>query len=139
MLNNPLATTVIVALGLISLGGCGSPVNNRPITVDELAIEVKDTSREVAYTNKQAGFFYTETNAVHRNSWQGWNVMAKEMLEDYEIIDGEQVLRKAGVTKATVYPHQLARTYPSGTRETLTLLDSVDAIVVQVQNLKGGP
>ena len=138
MLIRLLDATAIVAVVLVSLTGCGSPSNNRPITVDELAIEVKDTSREIAYTNKQAGFFYTETNATHRNSWQGWNVMAKEILEDYEIIDGEQVLRKAGVTKSTVYPHQLVRTYPSGIQEILTLLDSMDAIVVQVQNLKGG-
>jgi glycogen debranching enzyme len=137
MLNRLFAATAIVALVIVSLTGCGNPSSNKPITVDELAIEVKGTSREVAYTNKQAGFFYTETNAAHRNSWQGWNVMAKEILEDYEIIDGEQVLRKSDVTKATVYPHQLARTYPSGTQETLTLLDSMDAFVVQIQNLKG--
>jgi hypothetical protein len=50
--------------------------------------------------------------------------MAKEILDDYEIIDGEKVLQKTEVTKATVYPHQLTRLYASGTQETLTLLDS---------------
>ena len=137
MQNRLFVTPPILFLTFFSLSGCGSPPDNRTVTVAELAIEVKGSSREVAYTNKQAGFFYTETNATHRNSWQGWNVMAKEILEDYEIIDGEEILRKANVSRATVYPHQLTRVYPSGTQETLTLLDSVDAFVVQLQNLRG--
>jgi hypothetical protein len=70
MLNRTLAAA-IVSLTLFSFSGCGNPPKNRPITVDELAIEVKGSSREIAYTNKQAGFFYTETNAIQRNSWQG--------------------------------------------------------------------
>ncbi len=134
---NRIFAATIVSLALISLAGCGSPPNDKPITVDELAIEVKDSSREVAFTNKHAGFYYTETNAGHRNSWQGWNVMAREILEDYEITDGEQVLLKSNVSNATVYPHQITRSYRSGQKETLTLLDSVDAIVVQLQSLRG--
>ncbi len=137
MSNCSLTTAAIFSLALFSLSGCGSPPDKRPISVDELAIEVKGNSREVAYTNKQAGYLYTETNAIHRNSWQGWNVMAKKILDDYEIIDGEQVLWKSDAARATVYPHQLTRLYASGTQETLTLLDSVDAFVVQLQDLKG--
>ncbi|MCX6133221.1 MAG: hypothetical protein NTU47_05330 [Ignavibacteriales bacterium] len=137
MLNRLFFTAAVAFLALCSLSGCSRIPNDKPVTVTELAIEVKGTSREVAFTNKQAGFFYTETNAAHRNSWQGWNVMAKEILEDYDIIDGEQILRKADASGTTVYPHQLVRQYPSETRETMTLLDSVDAFVVQLQDLKG--
>ncbi len=137
MSNCSLTTAAIFSFALFSVSGCGSPPDKRPISVDELAIEVKGNSREVAYTNKQAGYLYTETNAIHRNAWQGWNVMAKKILDDYEIIDGEQVLRKSDAARATVYPHQLTRMYGSGTQETLTLLDSVDAFVVQLQDLKG--
>jgi glycogen debranching enzyme len=137
-LPNRILVAAALPLILFSLTGCGNPPDNKPITLDELAIEVKGPSREVAYTNKQAGFLYTETNAAHRNSWQGWSVMAKEILEDYEIIDGENVLRKLDVTRATVYPHQLTRVYSSGARETLTLLDSVNAFVVQLRSLKEG-
>jgi glycogen debranching enzyme len=137
MPNRILVTSAIASLVLVLLAGCGHPPNNKPITVDELAITVTGSSREVSFTNKQAGFFYTETNGEHRSSWQGWNVMAKEILEDYQIVDGGRILRKSEVTRATVYPHQLTRTYRSGVRETLILLDSVDAFLVQLDNLKG--
>lgn len=135
---NRTFAAALTILSLLSLIGCRTQPNNKPLTVDELAIEVGGTSREVAYTNKQAGFFYTETNAANRNSWQGWNVMAKEILDDYEFIDGEIVLEKSDVAKATVYPHQLTRVYRQGPQETLTLLDSMNAFVVQLQGLKSG-
>ncbi|MDP2885755.1 MAG: amylo-alpha-1,6-glucosidase [Ignavibacteria bacterium] len=137
MPNRILITASIASLLLFLLAGCGSPPIDKPITVDELAIEVKGPSREVSFTNKQAGFFYTETNGEHRSSWQGWNVMAKEILEDYQIVDGGTILRKSDVTRATVYPHQLTRIYRSGAQETLVLLDSVNAFLVRLDNLKG--
>ena len=137
MPNRILATAAIASFSLVLLAGCGRPPNNKPITVDELAIKVTGSSREVSFTNKQAGFFYTETNGEHRSSWQGWNVMATEILEDYQIVDGETILRKSDVTRATVEPHQLTRIYRSGAKETLVLLDSVDALLVQLDNLKG--
>jgi glycogen debranching enzyme len=126
---------MVLAFGL--LAGCSQSPGDKPITVEEMAIEVKGISREVAYTNKQAGFFSTETNATHRNSWQGWNVMSKEILEDYQVADGGHLLRKAEASRVTVYPHQLIREYVSGALETLTLLDSVDAFVLQLKNLRG--
>jgi glycogen debranching enzyme len=122
---------------LTVLVGCGSKPSDKPLRLDELSITVSGTSREVAYTNKHAGFFYTETNGPHRSSWQGWNVMAKEILEDYQIIDGEITLRRPGISQATVLPDQLIRTYKTGQQETFTLLDSVDAFVVQAKKLKG--
>ncbi|MBI4810640.1 MAG: hypothetical protein HY800_04215, partial [Ignavibacteriales bacterium] len=106
-----------------------------PITADELMIEVSQRlSREVAYTNKQAGVYYTETNGVHRSGWQGWRIMSTEIMEDYSIhIDGQWLNTKEAKTK--VYPHQLVREYASGIQETFTFLDSINALVVELENL----
>lgn len=100
-------------------------------------IQVFGESREVAFTNKQAGFFYTETNASHRTSWQGWHIMAKEVLEDYQLTIDNKPLRKADVHLAMVFPHQIQRAYPVGVQETVTLLDSINAIVVELAKVKG--
>src|SRR5437867_7043222 len=59
--------------------------DRRNVSLDDLAIEVKGQSREVAYTNKQGGVLYTETNSEHRSAWQGWKVLSHEVLEDYAV------------------------------------------------------
>jgi hypothetical protein len=108
-----------------------------PMSVDSLGIEVKGTSREIAYTNKQAGVFYTETNANHRNAWQGWRIMSHEVMEDYVIeIDGVE-LRRSDVVRAVVYPHHLVREYANGLKETITLLDSANILTVELENVTG--
>jgi amylo-alpha-1,6-glucosidase/glucodextranase-like protein len=113
-------------------------VKRRPFTMDELAIEVKGASREVAYTNKAAGVFYTETNATHRSAWQGWRVMSREIMEDYAIeVNGVPLLR-SDIVRAMVYPHQLVREYANGVREKITMLDSVNALFLQFDRVPLG-
>jgi glycogen debranching enzyme len=108
-----------------------------PITANEMMISVeKDSSREVAYSNKEAGVFYTETNGDHRSGWQGWRIMSTEMMEDYSIsVDGRRLNKKNAT--ARVYPHQIIREYPDGIEERMTLLDSIDALVVELSNVAG--
>lgn len=132
------AIRILCLLFTFLLLGCGNAsLVNQPMTLAELIIEVFGPSREVGYTNKQAGFFYTETNGEHRTSWQGWHIMSTEMMEDYQLlIDGKE-LRKSDAQLAMVSPHQLLRAYPVGAQETVTLLDSVDALVVELKRLKG--
>ncbi|MGB2868587.1 MAG: amylo-alpha-1,6-glucosidase [Bacteroidota bacterium] len=108
-----------------------------PITLDELTIEVHGPSREIAYTNKEAGTYYTETNGGHRTAWQGWYIMTNEMMEDYAIaVDGRE-LPKSTASLAFVSPLQIHRAYPLGVQETVTLLDSVDALVIQLDKVRG--
>ncbi|MBI3586233.1 MAG: hypothetical protein HY088_03780 [Ignavibacteriales bacterium] len=128
----------LVPFILLLLTACNrSTVEHKPITSEELMIQVFGESREVAFTNKQAGFFYTETNASHRTSWQGWHIMAKEVLEDYQVTIDNKPLRKADVHLAMVFPHQIQRAYPMGVQETVTQLDSMNAIVVELAKVKG--
>ena len=138
-MRHPVFHFGIICLAIAFMSGCSKPSPTRAISLDELSVEVKGISREAAFTNKQAGFFYTETNALHRNSWQGWNIMSKEVLEDYEIVAGDQALSRSAVKRAVVFPHQLLREYASGAQETVTLLDSVDGLAVQLRNIGSGP
>ncbi len=129
------STLLILAL---LLAGCSrNPMEKKPITLDELMIEVKAPSREIAYTNKQAGYFYTETNGDLRTGWQGWHIMSTKMMDDYILtIDGKPLIKKEA-RLARVFPHQLIRVYPDEVLETVTLLDSIDALVVELDGTKG--
>lgn len=108
-----------------------------PITLDELRIDVPPySSREIAYTNKNAGVFYTETNGENRSAWEGWRVMSTEVMDDYVIsIDGKRVMKSDA--RASVFPDQLVRSYRNGMEEKMTMLDSIDAIVVEVNGIPG--
>ena len=115
----------------------GQELSRTPVTTDELVIEVKGDSREVAYTNKSAGVFYTETGAGHRNAWQGWRVMSREIMEDYSIEIDDQPLNRSDIVSTLVYPDRMTRVYANGLRETLTMLDSVNAIIIELDSVKG--
>ncbi len=128
----------LLLLPLILLSACGvEPAGTDPVTLDELTIEVTDSSREIGYTNKEAGFFYTESSKEQSPGWQGWHVMSKKILDDYAVtVDGKDLLR-SDVHFARVSPHQFTRSYKIGVQETVTFLDSVNALVVELANVNG--
>ncbi len=127
---------LFLPISLAILAHAQEPPARVPISAEELCIAVKGASREVAFTNKRGGVFYTETNARHRSSWQGWRVMSRKIMEDYVVeLDGRELSRSA-VVRANVFPHQLAREYSNGVRETLTMVDSVDALVIQLDSVR---
>ena len=129
-----------VCVSALTSANCFAQVKDfkiSPITLDELAIEVNGASREIAYTNKQSGVYYTETNGRHRSGWQGWRIMSHEVLEDYAVALDGIVLRKSDAVKAIAFPNRLERMYPSGVEERVTMLDSIDAIAIQLQHLPG--
>ncbi len=101
--------------------------------VDRIAVEVTGQSREFSFTNKEDAFYYSETNAEHRSSWQGFNVFGKEYLEDYLIRVNDVLLFRNSAIKAIVFPHQLKRIYADGIEETFTMLDSLPVIVVEIK------
>jgi glycogen debranching enzyme len=131
--------TLLFFLLPVFILGCQkrSPSKPEPITMEELMIQVYGNSREIAYTNKQAGYFYTETNAEHRTGWQGWHIMSTKVMDDYLITVNGRPIRKTDAQLARVYPHQFVRAYPAGVQEHVTLLDSVDALVVELERIKG--
>lgn len=101
-------------------------------TLDDLAIEVKGTSREFVYTNKHDAFLYGETNAdLNRSGWQGFNVFGHEFLDNYVVlINGIPLHRDEAAT--LVYPDYLKRTYLNGITEEVRLADSIPLFSVTI-------
>jgi glycogen debranching enzyme len=110
---------------------CSGWAGEKPF-VEQIVIEVKKESREFAFTNKQTAFYYGETGSKNRSSWQGLNVMAREFLEDYLIFADTMPVTKNDIKSALVFPHQLKRFYKNGTTETITLLDSLPVLLVEI-------
>ncbi len=63
--------------------------------------------------------------------------MSTEMLDDYAISVGGKYLDPAA-SDASVFPHELVRVYPNGVREILSLVDSLNAFMVILENLPPG-
>src|ERR1700690_164792 len=81
--------------------------------VDQLGINVTGTTRQFAYTNKQAGTYYGEANAQNSGGWQGWFVNAQKILDDYSFeLNGTTIDRTTASTN--IFPYQLIRKYPNG-------------------------
>jgi glycogen debranching enzyme len=94
---------------------------------------VREHSREIGYTNKEAGHFYTLSNAHHTSGWQGWTVMDIRLVDDYQIImDSYDLLRNRQEATVSVKPYAMTRIYPNGSAETFTFLDSLDAFLIDV-------
>ncbi|HTP78811.1 MAG TPA: amylo-alpha-1,6-glucosidase [Bacteroidota bacterium] len=135
-MNRNLSLPLLFALSL--LAGCSRRAEIlKPLAIDDLAIQVRDTSREVSFTNKESGFLYLESNAEPRSGWEGWTIMSTTVLSDVRVsIDGK-ALRGSEVRNSVVLPYQLTRTYADQSREVITLLDSLDAIVFDYSRLQG--
>src|SRR5689334_700299 len=104
------------------------PFATRPITLDELAIDVSaGASREIGCTSTHAGVLSAAGSGSCRSGWQGWRIMSVEMMTSYALSLDGAALRPADALRARGYPPQLVREYAGGVRETVTLLDSVAA------------
>jgi glycogen debranching enzyme len=101
--------------------------------IDDIGITVTTTDRQYVFTNKEAGTYHGEINAKNSGGWQGWYINAEKIFHDYTLlINGNTLDRTAARSK--VFPHHLIRMYPDGTKETVTLLDSIDVLLVEVNN-----
>lgn len=101
-----------------------------PSLLDTLGIAVQGESRTFVFTNKQTAFFYGETGAEHRESWQGFNVFGHEFLDDYLLVVDGRTLPRSEAVRTLVYPDHLVREYAGGVVEQLRPLDSLAAIGV---------
>ncbi len=109
------------------------PALSRPESLlDSLGIEVKGSSREFSFTNKQSAFYYGETNAENSSGWMGFNVMGEEFLDDYQVIIQGKPLQRSNVVRTVVYPDHLVRYYPGGISETLRFADSIALFSVTI-------
>lgn len=68
------------------------------------------------------------------SSYNGWFVELHKYLEDYNVWLGSNQLNPSMVDSVLVYPNRLVRYYKiDNTRETITLLDSINAVVVEIE------
>ena len=74
------------------------------------------------------------THAENPAEHYGWTVNEIYYLRDYQLLQNGRVLERDSVQKVSYYPHQLIRHYHSGLVETFTLLDSLDAIIWQIES-----
>src|SRR5437660_2742818 len=58
-------------------------------------------------------------------------------MEHNSVEIGGAELRRSNIVRALVYPHQFVREYANGVRETVTLLDGVNAIMLQLDSVMG--
>lgn len=131
-------STILVSLVLLcSWTGCTPDFpTDDPWTLAELEIDVADTSREIGFTNTQAGFYYTESNGWHRSSWQGWHISSVKVMADYRLDADGRPLDRSTSDYARVWPHEFTRSYHEGVQETFLFLDSLDGFIVSMENLR---
>jgi predicted glycogen debranching enzyme len=104
-------------------------------SLDDLAISVPGGgSRQFVFTNKEAGFLTGETSSENTSSYNGWFVQLHKYLEDYDVMLGPDQLGPSSLDSVLVYPDRLVRFYGvHNSRETLTLLDSLNAVSVEIE------
>ncbi|MCK9408405.1 MAG: amylo-alpha-1,6-glucosidase [Bacteriovoracaceae bacterium] len=102
-------------------------------SIDDLGIHVSTTDRQFVFTNKEAGTYHGEVNASNAGGWQGWFINAEKIVHDYSIIVNDTMLDRNNA-RSVVFPHQVQRYYPNGIREVMTLLDSNDILLIEVNN-----
>jgi hypothetical protein len=136
-------------LGGLALGAAGVGVrsaqgstrrqagaNSQPV-LNGLAVSVTVAeNRQYSYTDKVSGYFHGRSHTDANPDWfNGWNIATKRIFHDYQLsVDGASLLRTSA--QAIVSPHQIKRTFPKAT-ETLSLLDGLAVLVLQVENVIG--
>ena len=98
------------------------------------SIELFYDDKAFTFTNKLSGFYMGRTYADNPADHYGWTVNENYYLRDYQFLVNGRVLERDSVQKVSYYPHQLIRQYPNGLVETFTLLDSLNAIVWQIES-----
>lgn len=105
------------------------------IRIDSLGIKANEQIKWYSYTNKEAGFYFGETRGTNLAPYQGWTVYDNPVIKDYSIGVNGKLLNRAD-SRVTVFPDRLVRQYNSGVTETFTLLDSINAVLVQLETAK---
>lgn len=99
---------------------------------DDLRIEVSaDASRSVLYTNKQAAFLFLEAAAAPTSSWQAFSSRGFGFIDGWGWLQGDSLEGPSQIAHAQASPDHFGRRYRSGLQERVTLLDDLDAVVIE--------
>jgi predicted glycogen debranching enzyme len=90
-------------------------------------------NREFSYTNKRSAYYFSQTHRQDNELYTyftGWNIATKRIFKDYQLfLEGQPLNREE--CRATVYPHQMVRTWPEA-REIFSLFDDMDVLEIQL-------
>lgn len=107
---------------------------NLDFAIDKLFIKVQNQSREYFFTNKISAFYYGESNSKNKNSYQGLTINEQKIFTDYELkVNNIPLDREKSWTH--FYPYKLVRHYPENIKETFSLADSQNIILIELTNL----
>lgn len=119
---NLLSILCIVLVSVIP--GCAAE-DKKPL-VEEIAIEIKDTSRVFSFTNKRFSQLSGETNSLFTDGWHGWTFREQRIFNDFYFGDNRQVFdRKKALSRIT--PFSISRDYGAFSDFT-AMPDSIDAV-----------
>lgn len=121
-----LLKTVILIL-IIVIPGCASE-SQKPL-VDQIAIDVKDTSRIFSFTNKRYSQLSGETNSLYTDGWHGWTFREQRVFNDFFFGANETVFDRKKAA-ATVTPYSLVRDF-GAVSEFIAMPDSLDALLAR--------
>lgn len=125
--------SVAFFLALISFS-CAN--NSTDLIVDEIAIRVKNSSREFSFTNKRYSQFYGLTNSQFNDGWQGLTYKEQRLFNDYKIfVDDKELIRSE--SEAIVYPYKIVREFKNGISEEFFIPDNYEAVFIRLVNCKG--
>jgi glycogen debranching enzyme len=133
---------MVLTAGALTHSVQAAPKRQRPAiaatpVLTSLAIPVtRAENRQYSYTDKVSGYFHGRTHTDDNPDWfNGWNIATKRIFHDYQLsVDGAALSRADA--QAVVSPHKLVRTY-AGATETLSLLDGLAVLVVQLSTAAG--
>ncbi len=103
---------------------------------DQLKIDVNPLqNRELSFTDKKSGYFYTSTHSDNNQAWHtGWNINGNRILSDYQIFINDKIVKRNS-SQVVVFPHLIERKYPNAS-EKLSLLDNMEALIVEINTSK---
>lgn len=98
-----------------------------PVTVEE--------NREIAWTDKKSGYYYTQTHLTETGWFSGWNVSTHRIFSDYSLsVDGKILNRKDA--DVTVFPDRMVRQFPAG-KEIFRLFDDQPVLGIFLDDISG--
>jgi glycogen debranching enzyme len=120
-------TVTLCILGPIILAFCGCKSEQKNILP---VIQLTDTlNHQFTYTNKISGFYLANTHTTPKAYFDGWTVNEHHYLYDYQLFLDNLPIARDSLKTFNYYPDCFRREYSSGLSETFTMLDSLNALV----------
>lgn len=122
----------------LCIGSAASNVSDRSKNtgiLESMKIYVsEDANRSVSFTNKQSGYYYTQThqsNHIEYSWFEGLNISQNRIFSGYNLFAGNKLLNNQN-SKVWVYPYKLIREHETNIKEELWMFDNKNIVEVDV-------